>query len=179
MNINKAEFESTKSTTYSTISRTHSTFLKWRKSVKQLGVSGMLLASFFSPMAMSTSPLYWSTPSDSETRSVMLTLAISIGRIENASARDLSDADRRLEIDSQLQVIEELGGLIASESKEALDMGDPDRRHQVVVDNIDLFLQRVKRARQEIAKEPANYYLSGKIVGHCQVCHENRDQQIK
>ncbi len=136
----------------------------------------VIFTCVYSAMALSTTNSDWSEPEDSETRSIMLTLAISIDRIENAIARDLTEEERQREIDKQLQIIEELGELLALESKDALDGGVGNRSHRILVNNIDQFLQRVELARAEVAREAPKYYLAGKIVGHCQVCHEDRDR---
>lgn len=149
----------------------------------RLHVSGiiLLLVSMTGASVLSgntDSVLLWPGNNENETQSIMLTLEASIRRIEEASVRPLTNAERRRAIDRELQIIEELAELLASDVRDQAASAQSNHSHQVVDERIDSFLHNVKQARDEVARNPANYYLAGKLVGYCQACHQYRDRLV-
>lgn len=115
----------------------------------------------------------------SDTQSVMQTLAISISRMEDAMIRERTTDERLQYVNTQLQIIEELGELLDSDSSDALTGRNSTRNHQVVYDNIDYFLLQVKGAREELLQQPPNYLLVARVTDYCAMCHQVRDEGIE
>jgi len=119
--------------------------------------------------------LGWLDQEESDTQSIMQTLAISISRLEDAVIRESSPEVRQQTVDAQLQIIEELGELLATEAKGKVSANSLSRSHQVIDDNIDTFLLEVRQARKAIAHESVNYFVAGVVVGYCKTCHQVYD----
>jgi len=126
-------------------------------------------------MLGSASHLTWLEEEESETQSIMHTLAISISRMEDATVRELTPDERRLAVDAQLEIIEELSELLAEQSVEDLTGAETGNSHIVINENIGAFLTHIRQARNQVQKDPANYFIAGKVAGYCQICHEHRE----
>lgn len=116
---------------------------------------------------------------ESETQSIMQVLAISISRIEDATVRDLTIEERRLAVDTQLEVIEELSELLATQSTNNFVDKNHSVSHDIINNNIGAFLTQVRQARSQLRKNPPNYFVAGKVAGHCQMCHQQRDAETR
>lgn len=124
-----------------------------------------------------TPGLEWLDHEETSNQSIMQSLAISISRLEDASVRERTDAQRQQQMQDQLQIIEELGELLAFDAKKAIADKRVTRSHRVVYEHIDTFLLQVRQARAAIANNPPDFFVAGKVAGYCQACHLYRDEQ--
>ncbi len=100
-----------------------------------------------------------------ELRSRMHQLAIELQRLDNTLS---SEIDKRNTV--QATVIESLRNIerIAKD----LQTGDISSKHQFLMNDMDKFLNYIKKAQWDAARKTPRYYMAGRIIGACVNCHK-------
>ncbi len=55
-----------------------------------------------------------------------------------------------------------------------LGAGTTVTNHLLIDENIDVFKDEVRDARNQVEGDPPNYYLAGRLSGSCMACHRRR-----
>jgi len=102
-----------------------------------------------------------------QVHTAMQKMAISIDKLN----RLLDGSTNSSNLQKQ-KVIEELN--VLDEVTRDLGTDAAASNHQLLVNNMGAFRAQVSMARSAVESDPADFYLAGRLVGQCVVCHVNR-----
>lgn len=101
-----------------------------------------------------------------ELRSRMHQLAFELQQLDLALASRSDDSPNlQQDVRSSLNDIERIGGLLQS--------GDLASKHPFLQDDMDRFLDDVRRAQSDAESSQPRYYMAGRISGSCMNCHRS------
>jgi len=104
---------------------------------------------------------------DKQVHTSMQKMAVSIDKLDR-----LLDGSTNTSNLQKQRVIEELD-LLESVTRN-LSADASASNHQLLVDNMGAFRAQVSMARSAVDSDKPDYYLAGRLVGQCVVCHVNR-----
>lgn len=111
------------------------------------------------------------TLDETETRSVMRDLSVSISTIEDAGISDMSIDEQRSVIVSELDKIAALIGEL--ESQRLLEgTVQLDGSHQVIGKYLGTLALEVELAKGEVDDKNSDLFIAGQLAGVCRGCHE-------
>lgn len=128
-------------------------------------LSGALFIAGCSGVRVDTYPPDFTYLPRDEIRDTMTRMSVEIWRINDILDRNETVASYQRE-----EIIEALRAL--ERSSEKLGAGWRLTNHALIDENIDGFRDSVVDARLAVEREPANYYLAGKLSGSCLACHK-------
>lgn len=122
-------------------------------------------------MELNSIPGLSTTLDETETRSVMRDLSVSISKIEDAGISDMNIDEQRAVIVSEL---DKIGSLIDDIESQRLLEGSVqlDGSHQVIGKYLGTLALEVELAKGEVDDKNSDLFIAGKLAGVCRGCHE-------